>query len=411
MKILNFGSCNLDHVYSVDHIVNTGETEAAEKLNLFAGGKGLNQSIAAARAGAEVYHAGCVGADGGMLLDVMTESGVDISNVRTVEEKTGHAIIQVTREGANSIVLYSGANNSLTEEFIDGVLDRFSEGDIILLQNETNLVDYVVERAYLRGMQVVLNPSPFNEKLSLVDFSKLSYIIMNEVEAREISGSSDIEVSLAYMKNKYPSLKVILTLGVSGCIYSTATERFFHPAYSVTAVDTTAAGDTFAGYFAATVAGGGSCREAVRLATAASAIAVSRPGAAPSIPEREEVLSILPSLRPAANPGDGDKIREKIESYVDESLRDARLDALAEILGYSSVYTSEVVKRVMGKSFSKLLQDKRCTLAAKMLAETDMTVERIIYTLGYENESFFRKIFKEKYGTTPFEYRKNIKKR
>jgi AraC-like DNA-binding protein len=234
---------------------------------------------------------------------------------------------------------------------------------------------------------------------------------MNEVEAREISGSSDIEVSLAYMKNKYPSLKVILTLGASGCIYSAATERFFYPAYSVTAVDTTAAGDTFAGYFAATVAGGGSCREAVRLATAASAIAVSRPGAAPSIPEREEVLSILPSLRPAANPSDGDKIREKIESYVDESLRDARLDALAEILGYSSVYTSEVVKRVMGKSFSKLLQDKRCTLAAKMLAETDMTVERIIYTLGYENESFFRKIFKEKYGTTPFEYRKNIKKR
>ena len=165
MKILNFGSCNIDYVYSLDHIVRVGETENSDKMEIFAGGKGLNQSIAIARAGEKVCHAGCVGEDGDMLIELMRDSGVDTSCIKTVDSKNGHAIIQVSCAGENSIFLYPGSNAMVTREYIDAVLDGFSKGDLVLLQNEISNVDYIIRRAYEKKMQVMLNPSPFNEKL------------------------------------------------------------------------------------------------------------------------------------------------------------------------------------------------------------------------------------------------------
>lgn len=404
MKILNFGSCNIDQVYSLDHIVRVGETQTTYKLETFPGGKGLNQSIAIARAGAKVYHAGCVGCDGDMLVDVLSQSGVDLSYLKRVDEKNGHAIIQVTTAGENSIFLYAGSNEMVSKEYVDSVLEHFGEGDIILLQNEISNIDYIVRRAYEKKMCIVFNPSPFNDKINEIDFSMISCVILNEVEAGEISKCESAEACLTFFKNNYPNIKVMLTLGSRGCIYMDANHEIFQSAFKVAVVDTTAAGDTFTGYFLAEISKGTDYESVLKIATAASAIAVSRSGAAPSIPCRDEVLAKLDDLT-AHKSSKSDMINDKINSYLEENIKTASLDELAEVLGYSSVYTGALVKKLTGKSFSKLVQSKRCSMAADMLLSTDMSVHEIINAVGYENESFFRRIFKEKYGKNFLEYR------
>ncbi len=298
MRLLNFGSCNIDHVYSLESIVRSGETVSTYSLELFEGGKGLNQSIAAARAGMKVFHAGCIGEDGQMLRDIMQSSGVDLRYLKTVSERTGHAIIQVSRSGENCILLYGGANLAVTREYIDEVLSHFFEGDMLLLQNEISCVDYLVEAAHKKGMRVILNPSPFNEEIKKIDISKLSYLILNEHEAYALCGESEPEKIRQAILAMYPTLKTVLTLGRAGAVYFDADTQAAHPAFCVEAVDTTAAGDTFTGYFLASVAEGLSEKEALARASAASALAVSKKGAAPSIPIKNEVIAAEKILEP-----------------------------------------------------------------------------------------------------------------
>lgn len=293
MKILNFGSCNIDLVYSMDHIVLPGETQTSEKVDRFAGGKGLNQSIALARAGAQVYHAGCIGHDGQFLLDMMRDSGVDVSCIKRVAGPNGHAIIQVGRDGQNAIFLYSGSNAMVDEDDIDEVLAQFAAGDILLLQNEISNVPYLVDRAYEKKMRILLNPSPYNDTLKEVDMGKVSCLILNQVEAEQMTGLAEPEAAISYLHNAYPGNQVMLTLGHQGCVFSDGKKLVRQKAFSVKAVDTTAAGDTFTGYFVAGIANAISWEENLKLASAAAAIAVTRQGAAPSIPERSEVLQWL----------------------------------------------------------------------------------------------------------------------
>ena len=406
MKILNFGSCNIDFVYSLDHIVRVGETETTHKMEIFPGGKGLNQSIAVSRAGARVYHAGCLGHDGGMLRDILCEGGVDVSFLKTVEEKNGHAIIQVSAKGENSIFLYPGSNETVTETYIDQVLEQFGEGDILLLQNEISNVAYLVERAYNKNMRIVLNPSPFNDTIRALDLRKITYLILNEVEAGEITGRDTPEEEIPFFRSRYPDLCVMLTLGERGCIYADAKCELHQPAFSVKAVDTTAAGDTFTGYFVAGLASGEEMSEVLRIASAAAAISVTRSGAAPSIPERSEVVTRLGELKPNKTNNKAERTRDRIDSYVVSNIKSANLSELSRELGYSAVYTGVLVKKLTGRSFSKLLQDKRCAIAADMLLNTDHSINEIIGNVGYENESFFRKIFEEKYGKKPLAFRK-----
>lgn len=406
VKILNFGSCNIDYVYSLDHIVEVGETETTHKREIFPGGKGLNQSIAAAKAGAAIFHAGCVGCDGELLTDILTENGVDISYMSKTDGTNGHAVIQVSSAGENSIFLYPGSNEMVTKEYIDSVLENFEQDDIILLQNEISNVDYIVEKAYQKKLCIILNPSPFNEEMKKIDFGKLSYIILNEVEAKAISGCDVPEEGLSYIRSRYPGLKVMLTLGCNGCIYMDEAHELYQPAFEVEAVDTTAAGDTFTGYFIAELSRGTEYREILKISSAASAIAVSRKGAAPSIPDRTEVLSSLDSLKENKSSGKSNVIRKRIEAYIEENIASAKLEELSAMLGYSAVYTGSLVKKLMGESFSKAVQSKRCSIAAQKLLNTDESIEEIIKAVGYENESFFRKVFKEKYGKNPLEFRK-----
>ena len=292
MKILNFGSLNIDYVYSVDHFVRAGETISSALLEQFCGGKGLNQSVAFARAGAETYHAGCIGPEGKMLVDMLTQSGVNTQFVQTVPTiSCGHAIIQVSPSGENCILLYGGANQAITEEMIDEVLSHFSVGDLLVLQNEINALDRIIEKAHKKGMIIALNPSPFNEKITALDLSLIHWIILNETEGCEITGETDPENILNTLLGKYPHLKVVLTLGSQGSVYADQTMRAKHGIFKTKAVDTTAAGDTFTGYFFASVMTEKSPEQALAIASAASSITVSRKGAAPSIPTMEEVKS------------------------------------------------------------------------------------------------------------------------
>ena len=292
MKVLNFGSLNLDYVYSVDHMVTPGETLASYGMNVFCGGKGLNQSIALAKAGVEVYHAGLIGEEGEILLKTCQEGGVDSRYIRKTTEKSGHTIIQVDKDGQNCILLYGGANQSITREYVDEVLSHFEKGDILLLQNEINLLDYIINQAYEKGMMIILNPSPYNEKLDSCDFKKISMLLLNEVEGAQVTGEKDEKKILVRLRELYPDMQVVLTLGKDGSVYQYKDQVYRQGIFSVQAVDTTAAGDTFTGYFISSILEGMPVGEGLKLAAKASAIAVSREGATASIPIKAAVESV-----------------------------------------------------------------------------------------------------------------------
>ena len=293
MKVLNIGSMNLDYVYNVDHIIQPGETQATDGINIFLGGKGINQSIAVAKAGAEVYHGGLIGNDGQPFIDACKEYGVNSKYIRQVDSKSGHTIIQIDKNAQNCILLYGGANQMLTKEYIDEVFEGFDREDILLLQNEVNMLPYIIDKAYEKGMQIALNPSPFNDKLKEVDMSKISIFLMNEIEGGQITGLEAPEDIIAKVVEMYPKAKIVLTLGKDGAIYAEGETRYHQPIFKVEAVDTTAAGDTFTGYFLAGLIEGMPIPDILKMSAKASSIAVTREGAVPSIPYREEVMEAL----------------------------------------------------------------------------------------------------------------------
>lgn len=304
MSMLNFGSLNIDFVYGVDHFVRKGETISSRELRVFPGGKGLNQSIALSRAGADVRHAGLIGEDGLFLRDLLAESGVDVSQVRVSETmRSGNAIIQNDSEGDNCIILYGGTNRAIDRAFVDEALAGYGEGDWLLLQNEISELPYIVERASAKGMRIVLNPSPADERLFELNLDAVDCFVLNEGEAAWLGGAGGGDGTggadagaLRAMRRRFPRADIVLTLGERGSLLLRAGSDADEPdaiirqkAYRVPTVDTTAAGDTFTGYLLAGLMQGKPAPEALDMAAKASAIAVSRPGAAPSIPTLAEV--------------------------------------------------------------------------------------------------------------------------
>ena len=298
MKILCYGSLNIDYVYTVDHFVRKGETLGSKALSVFTGGKGLNQSVALQRAGVSVMHAGAIGEDGRFLLEVLNDSGVDTSLVKVLPDvRTGNAVIQNDRTGDNCILLYGGANRAITEEMVEETLSHFSEGDWIILQNEISCLPFIMRKAHEKGMKIVLNPSPIDDSLRDLPFSEVDVFLINEIEAAAIlqivTGKEAVMTDPKTLSRKllaaFPGAVTVLTLGENGSVYISKDNAFFQKAYPVKAVDTTAAGDTFTGYFVAGLLSGESPEESMDTAARASAIAVTRKGAAPSIPMRKEV--------------------------------------------------------------------------------------------------------------------------
>lgn len=295
MKILNFGSLNIDYVYKVDHIVKKGETISSQELSLFSGGKGLNQSVALGRSGVKVYHAGAVGSDGGFLLDILKEAGVDITYVDVSKVvRTGNAIIQNDKEGDNCIILYGGANQMIRKDHMDKVLENFSEGDYLILQNEINDLSYLIEKAHQKKMIIILNPSPMDEQVLKLPLEYINYFILNEVEAMQLADRNaekiaDKKALIKILNRKFPQAKIVLTLGEDGSLFTDGREIIAQNSYPVKTVDTTGAGDTYTGYFISEIVRGSSVSRAMETAAKAAAIAVSKAGAAPSIPDMDEV--------------------------------------------------------------------------------------------------------------------------
>lgn len=297
MRILNFGSLNIDYVYQVDHFVQQGETLSSSDMKIFSGGKGLNQSVAVGKAGADITHAGMIGKDGMFLLDVLKDAHVNVDLIRIGDQPSGHAIIQNDVHGDNCILLYGGANQCITKSYIDEVLSHFEQGDILIVQNEINELDYLIHQAKALGMMICLNPSPMNEKILQLDLNQIDLFILNEVEAAQILGQEGtIEEIIFGLKQRFNHAKVVCTLGALGAVYFDNQQEIWQKAAKVKAVDTTAAGDTFTGYFIFGMFKQLTMKEAMRFATAASAITVTRQGAAPSIPTVEEVKANLISI-------------------------------------------------------------------------------------------------------------------
>ncbi len=291
-RVLNFGSINVDHVYTVEHFVRPGETIGCRKYRRFAGGKGLNQSIALAQAGACVYHAGKVGAADAWLKTLMEDKGVDTGFVQTIDGPSGHAIIQVNAEGENAIIIVGGANQLISEAEVQGIVADFGPDDYLLVQNEVNAVPQIIQSAKAKGLTIAFNPAPMNAQVLNYPLELVDILIVNETEAQALTGESEPDSIGETLNRRFPQTAVVLTLGDKGAAYFSPQARFYQPAKKVHAVDTTGAGDTFIGFFLAELIETNNPAAALQWATRAAALCVTRHGAADSIPSRRELEAI-----------------------------------------------------------------------------------------------------------------------
>jgi ribokinase len=287
-RILNFGSLNVDYVYHMDHFVLPGETLTSTARDVNCGGKGLNQSIAAAASGAEVFHAGRIGRDGSMLTEMLNSRGVSTELVELSDGPSGHAIIQVDRNGQNSIILFPGANREIGPESIARAVEGFSSGDYLILQNEISRIPDIMKAAAEKGMKIVFNPSPITDDIASFPLELVDIFVLNEIEGAVLSGENEPADIIKVLRVKYPGALILLTLGSDGSVLCGEDVFLTYGIHSVPVVDTTAAGDTMLGFFTGLLASGLGYEEALSTATKAAAITVSRKGAAPSIPTLEE---------------------------------------------------------------------------------------------------------------------------
>lgn len=290
MKILNYGSMNIDNVYQVSHILTPGETLLASGLARFCGGKGLNQAIALRKAGSDVYMAGVAGADGDMLVEALQRHGVDTHLVKRVEGASGHTVIQVDEQAQNSIIVHADpALITFTDEEMDVILSEFGPGDALIEQNELARSPRMMQKASEKGMTILFNPSPLNDAIWQFPLDRVDWFVLNEVEGHALTGKTEPEEILDQMQERFPRASVVLTLGDKGAYCMSSGRRICQPAYPVEAVDTTAAGDTFTGYFITGMMRGEPLESVLQRAAYAASICVSRKGAADSIPSAEEM--------------------------------------------------------------------------------------------------------------------------
>ena len=292
MTIYNLGSVNIDHFYQVPHLPREGETVAARTLSRGLGGKGTNQSVAAALCGSDVVHIGAVGSDGLWAKERLASFGVDVENLCVLDGATGHAIIQVDPDAHNMITIFPGANVEQELQAVSVALDRAGSADTLLLQNETS---HQVETAVLaagRGMRIIYSAAPFDPEAVAQVLPHITILAMNAVEAEQLGRA--MGCSLADLKVP----EILVTFGDKGAYWrdQKTGARVDVPGFAVDAVDTTGAGDTFLGYFASGLDLGFPVEPSLLHAAAAAAIKVTRAGTADAIPGIVEVKTFLESL-------------------------------------------------------------------------------------------------------------------
>ena len=292
MKILVFGSFNIDKVYFLPRLPQQGESLYCGRFETHVGGKGLNQALAFKKAGAGVYAAGMVGEDGAYLTDYLRAGGVDISAVGVTQGPTGHTIIEVDPDGQNQMILFGGANRAITPEDCDRILSLHADADLLLTEYETSCVEYMLQKAHEKGIKTAVNPSPYVPAVRDLPWECADIVILNESEGAAITGEADPERAVRALYQKTGG-EVILTLGAEGAIYFDGARFVRVPAFRTDAVDTTGAGDTFTGFCLYALLRGETPAAALKYGAAAAAIEVTKPGAAETIPEKEEVEDFL----------------------------------------------------------------------------------------------------------------------
>ena len=237
--------------------------------------------------------AGAVGEDGRFLLEELSAAGVCTDHVGVLQQvRTGNAIIQNDKTGDNCILLYGGANRAVTKAQVDEVLQHFSADDWLLLQNEINNLPYIMRRAHERGLRIAFNPSPMEQRVLEWPLEYVDLFLLNRVEAAQLAGTDGAaDGLLSGLREKFPGAAVVLTLGEQGAVYADSEQTIRQAAYPAEAVDTTAAGDTFTGFFLASLLRGEGVPQAMEWAARAAACSVTRRGAAPSIPTREQAAA------------------------------------------------------------------------------------------------------------------------
>lgn len=292
MKVLVFGSFNIDHVYAVPHLPARGETLYCGGYEVHVGGKGLNQALALQKAGAATVAAGKVGPDGAYLTDYLRAQGVDCTGVALSDVPTGHTIIECDPDGQNQMILFGGANRAITEADCDAILATHGDAALLLMQYETSCVEVMLRKAHAAGLRTALNPSPFVEALHSFPYELVDCLVLNEFEGQSITGET-APAAVARALHARSGGEVILTLGADGALYYNGGELIRQPAFRVSAVDTTGAGDTFTGYCLHALLCGADPQDALRIGQAAAALEVTRAGAAETIPDRDAVAQFL----------------------------------------------------------------------------------------------------------------------
>ncbi len=293
MKVLVFGSLNIDFIYQLEHVVAQNETILSSASKVSPGGKGLNQAMAFAKTGLPVYIASNLGNNGDVLQHALIEGGVHTELLNKVDSDSGEAIIQVDKNGNNAIIVCPNCNQEISDAYVDEVFTHFENGDILVIQNEINNLSRIIHQAKAQGMQIVFNPSPFNETILTLPMENIDYLFINEVEGAQLTGSKDEDVIVDTVLKRYPNTHLILTLGERGAVYADNDQRVHQPAKRVEVVDTVGAGDTFTGFFIYGITHGKNVAESLAMATAASSIVITRPGAGNSIPTLNEVMTAL----------------------------------------------------------------------------------------------------------------------
>ncbi|CAB4408316.1 unnamed protein product [Rhizophagus irregularis] len=321
-KVLTFGSINIDEFFEVPHIVSSGETITSSKYCQRAGGKGANQSVALAKAGALIWHAGKIGRDGEWIKKYMNNHGVRVDHIIISEDQpTGRAFIQVSQKTRdNSIVLLPGTNHMISLDEARKILSQeFGVNDWVIMQNEIGQIGgEILKLCKEKGLTTVFNPAPLSENIiNVFSFNLVDYLIVNKLEAvqlyKQISGfSSDEDISiqdlLSFISIKFKHIGIIVTLGSEGLYawYRPEQKVFNLPAFKTKVLDTTGAGDTFTGYFVSSIVRSLKQRrtnnsfstilptaedflDALKEATVASGLAVSQLGAMESIPSFNDV--------------------------------------------------------------------------------------------------------------------------
>ncbi|MEM9239062.1 MAG: ribokinase [Pseudomonadota bacterium] len=287
--IFNLGSINADYFYDLPHLPGPGETLAATRMASGLGGKGANQSVAAALAGSDVRHIGAVGPDGAWAVEKLMSFGVDTRHVQESAQPTAHAIVMVDNGGENQIVIFPGANLDQNVSEIEHALASGGSGDWLLLQNETSCQVDTAQPARAKGMNVAYSAAPFEVDAVRAMLPHTTLLIMNEVEAQQFKTETGKKVQDLTVPH------LLITKGKDGAVWHDlpSSETVSVPAFSVDTIDTTGAGDTFSGYAVAGLDQGLTVSDSLRRASAAAALSTIKKGTADAIPDLESVEAFL----------------------------------------------------------------------------------------------------------------------